>query len=600
MLTLRKLLVLLTSREKKQGVFLLGMILVMAFLDMLGVASILPFMGVLANPSLVETNIFLATIFQVMTLFGVTTTAQFLFVLGNGVFLLLIVSMAFKAITTYAQIRFTLMREYSISKRMVEGYLRQPYSWFLNRHSSNLGATVLTEVSTVISSGMLPLGILISQGAVALGLLVLLVVVDPHLALFVVATLGIAYGSIFILVSGKLKRMGKETAKANKNRFYAVNEAFGAAKVVKVGGLEQIYIQRYAMFAKIYAKNSAFNQIVVQLPKYALEAITFGGMLLAILYLMKKTGNFYDAIPIISLYAFAGYRLMPALQQIYGALINLRYVGASLDSVHTDLISLSMADQNLYSISPIYLTQSIKLNNIIYYYPNTSKPALNGIDLTISANTTIGFVGPTGSGKTTTADLILGLLNPQEGTIKVDGQIITDLNRRQWQRRGIGYVPQQIYLSDDSVSANIAFGVEKKDIDLKSVERAAKIANLHDFVMRDLPEGYKTTVGERGIRLSGGQRQRIAIARALYHNPQVLVLDEATSALDNLTEQAVMEAVNNLEHKITIIIIAHRLSTVRNCDRIYFFRHGKIEAHGSYDQLIKSNEYFKKMASTAL
>jgi len=207
----------------------------------------------------------------------------------------------------------------------------------------------------------------------------------------------------------------------------------------------------------------------------------------------------------------------------------------------------------------------------------------------------VGFVGSTGSGKTTTVDIILGLLEPQKGSLSVDGQTITALNRRQWQR-AIGYVPQHIYLADDSVAANIAFGVNVREIDQQALERAAKIANLHDFVVNDLPQGYATTVGERGVRLSGGQRQRIGIARALYHSPRVLILDEATSALDNLTEQAVMEAVHNLGHEITIILIAHRLSTVRQCDQVYLLERGELKASGTYEELKKHSNHFKQLS----
>jgi len=206
-------------------------------------------------------------------------------------------------------------------------------------------------------------------------------------------------------------------------------------------------------------------------------------------------------------------------------------------------------------------------------------------------------VGATGSGKTTTVDLILGLLEAQVGVLEVDGQAITEHNRRAWQR-AIGYVPQQIYLADDTVAANIAFGLQEKDIDQAAVERAAKIANLHEFVANELPQQYQTTVGERGVRLSGGQRQRIGIARALYHNPQVLILDEATSALDNLTEQAVMEAVHNLGHEITIILIAHRLSTVKACDTVYLLEKGELKAQGTFDELTQANERFRAMATS--
>jgi ABC-type multidrug transport system fused ATPase/permease subunit len=593
--TLKKLLGLLTPPERKRAGLLMGMILLMAFLDMLGVASILPFMAVLANPELVQTNAVLNITFTASSYIGIHTTEQFLFALGVLVFVLLVTSLAFKALTTYAQTRFALMREYSIGKRLVEGYLHQPYSWFLNRHSADLGKTILSEVSTVINNGMVPLMTLMAQSTVALALLILLLIVDPLLALSVGVVLGLAYAGIFAVMSGWLKRLGQVRIKANRERFTAVSEAFGAAKEVKVGGLEEAYIQRFAAPAKSYAQCEASARVISQLPRYALEAIAFGGMLLVMLYLIAKSSSFASALPIIALYAFAGYRLMPALQQIYGAFTQLRFAGPALAALNQDIISLQATEAHDGHIKPLPLNQAITLNQVSYRYPNAPQPALKGIDLTIPAHSTVGFVGATGSGKTTTVDVILGLLEPQEGALKIDGRPITAANRCQWQR-AIGYVPQHIYLADDSVAANIAFGVNTKDIDLQAVEHAAKIANLHDFVINDLPQGYATTVGERGVRLSGGQRQRIGIARALYHNPQVLILDEATSALDNLTEQAVMEAVNNLGHDITIILIAHRLSTVRQCDQIYLLERGEVKANGTYVQLTASSQQFAAMA----
>jgi ABC-type multidrug transport system fused ATPase/permease subunit len=407
--------------------------------------------------------------------------------------------------------------------------------------------------------------------------------------------LGLAYASIFAVMNGWLKLLGQARIDANKERFTAVSEAFGAAKEVKVGGLENAYIQRFAKPAEIYAKGQATAQVIAQLPRFALEAIAFGGMLLVILYLMAKSGSFASALPIIALYAFAGYRLMPALQQIYGSFTQLRFAGPAIDALHHDLMSLQSADAQQDEFSPLPLTQAITLNQVSYRYPNAPQPALKNIDLTIPAFRSVGFVGATGSGKTTTVDVILGLLEPQEGSLNIDDQPITATNRRQWQRT-LGYVPQHIYLADDSVAANIAFIVNSNEIDQEAVERAAKIANLHEFVVNDLPQGYATAVGERGVRLSGGQRQRIGIARALYHNPRVLILDEATSALDNLTEKAVMKELNNLDHDITIILIAHRLSTVRQCDQIYLLEHGAIKAKGTFDELTESNKNFRSMA----
>jgi ABC-type multidrug transport system fused ATPase/permease subunit len=598
MSAIKKLHALLTPPERKRAGVLIGMILVMAFLDMLGVASILPFMAVLANPELVQTNAVLNAAFTTSRHIGIHTPEQFLFVLGVLVFVLLVTSLAFKALTAYVQTRFALMREYSIGKRLVEGYLHQPYSWFLNRHGADLGKTILSEVNAVIYDGMLPLMTLMAQTTVALALLILLIIVDPLLAFSVGVVLGLAYAGIFAVMSGWLKRLGQARIDANKERFTAVSEAFGAAKEVKVGGLEQAYIQRFAEPAETYAKGQATAQVIAQLPRFALEAIAFGGMLLVMLYLMTKSGSFAGALPVIALYSYAGYRLMPALQQIYGAFTQLRFASPALDALHLELISLQAADAQEGQLIPLQLTQVIKLNQISYRYPKAPQLSLKGIDLTIPAHSTVGFVGATGSGKTTIVDVILGLLEPQEGRLSIDGQPITASNRRQWQR-AIGYVPQQIYLADDSVAANIAFGVNAKDINQQAVERAAKIANLHEFVVNDLPQGYAATVGERGVRLSGGQRQRIGIARALYHNPQVLILDEATSALDTLTEQAVIEAVNNLGHDITIILIAHRLSTVRQCDQIYLLERGEVKASGTYDELNANSQQFKSMAGCA-
>jgi len=593
---IKKLLDLLAQQERKRAGLLMGMILAMALLDMLGVASIMPFMAVVANPELVETNAILKTAYAVSNNFGINTTEEFLFLLGMLVFVLLLVSLAFRALTTYAQLRFTLMREYSIGKRLVEGYLGQPYSWFLSRNSADLGKTILSEVNQVIGNVVMPMMNLIAQGAVATALLALLILIDSKLALIVGLTLATAYALIFKATSALLNRMGTERVKANQQRFTAVSEAFGASKEVKVGGLEQAYINRFSDPAQTYARYQSTAQVISQLPRFALEAIAFGGMLLLVLYLMAQSGSFASALPIIALYAFAGYRLMPALQHIYSAVTQLRFAGPALDALHADLMSLQPAHPNP-SQDAIALKQAITLNQIQYRYPNAPQSALKNLSLTIPAKSTVGLVGSTGSGKTTMVDLILGLLEAQEGTLEVDGQAITEHNRRAWQR-AIGYVPQQIYLSDDTVAANIAFGVNAEVIDQQAVERAAKIANLHEFVANELPQQYQTTVGERGVRLSGGQRQRIGIARALYHNPQVLILDEATSALDNLTEQAVMEAVRNLGHEITIILIAHRLSTVRECDQIYLLERGQVKANGTYKELVASNQLFAAMANS--
>ena len=333
--------------------------------------------------------------------------------------------------------------------------------------------------------------------------------------------------------------------------------------------------------------------VIGQLPRYCLEGIAFGGMIVLVLILMARDGNFVSIMPTIALYAFAGYRLMPALQQTYNAITQLRFSGPSLNTLHNDLIELQSYDQEKNVKSYIKLTKSITLENINFNYPNTKITTLKNINLKIEAFKKIGIVGTTGSGKTTMIDIILGLLEANDGILSVDNNPIDKNNRRSWQK-SIGYVPQEIYLSDSSVESNIAFGQDPKHIDKESLENAAKIANLHDFIINQLPEKYKTSLGERGIRLSGVS-QRIGIARALYRKPQILIMDEGTSALDNLTEKEVMDALNNLGNEITTILVAHRLSTVKNCDNIFLLEKGKLIAEGNYEHLLRTNEIFQKM-----
>ena len=590
---IKKILSLLTLRERKHAFLLMVMVLIMALLDTIGVASILPFMSVISNPSLIETNFILNTMFQASSIFGIKNNQEFLFALGFGVFITLVVSIAFKALTTYAQVRFIEMRNYNISKRLITGYLHQPYNWFLNRHSADLGKTILSEVNQVVRTSIKALIDLIAKSMVTILLIVLLIIANPKLALIVGFTIIGAYGLFFYFIRNYLNQIGVIRLKNNEFRFLAISEAFGAAKEVKVGGLEQAYIKRYTDPAKIFALKNAAASVITTLPRFFFEIIAFGGIILMILYIMKQTGNFSDALPIISLYVFAGYRLMPAIQQIYTSFTSLALGGPSLDKLHEDIKNLKPLNVNLnQDILPF--NKNITLKNIYYSYPNASRTALKDISLSIPAKSSVGLVGTTGSGKTTTVDIILGLLESQKGALEVDGKIITTQNSRSWQR-SIGYVPQHIYLSDDTVENNIAFGVDHKDVDQKAVEKASKIANLHEFISDELPNQYQTTIGERGVRLSGGQRQRIGIARALYHNPQVLILDEATSALDNQTEKAIMDAVNNLSKgkDITIIIIAHRLSTVKKCDQIFLLEKGQLKNQGTFEELIKVNENFR-------
>ena len=587
MKTFKKLVYLLTAKDRKVALILMSMILVMAILETLGLISILPFMAVLSNPEIVETNTYLKKIFEWSKNLGVENTRQFLFILGSFVFLTLVVSLSFKALTVYVQILFGTLCRYNLERRMIEGYLNQPYSWFLNRHSSDLGTNILDEVGTVVNKGIGPMMDLISRIVVSATIISLLIVVDPKLTFIVSFTLGTVYALIYFLSNNFIKNLGQSRLNANRLRFNAISEAFGAIKEIKIGGLENIYIKRYSKPARKVSKNQASFGVVSLLPRYALEIIAFGGILLLVLYLMVKTNNFINAVPIIALYVYAGYRLMPLLQGIYNSAAQLHFVGPSLESLYGELIKFKKSSSEI-SKDKIKLMKNISLKNISYKYPNSSKTILNNIDLNISAQTSIGIVGITGSGKTTIVDIILGLLEAQKGSLKIDDKLIDKNNIRAWQR-SIGYVPQHIYLADDTIAANIAFGENPDLIDQTAVERAAKIACIHEFVANELPLKYNTKVGERGVRLSGGQLQRIGIARALYHSPQVLILDEPTSALDNFTEQAIMESLHNMRSDLTIIMITHRIDTVKKLDNIILIEKGTIKGQGTYEELIKMN-----------
>lgn len=583
MQTFKKLLFLLSFHERKRLVMLFILSIISSLLDMMGVASIVPFIAVLSTPGLIETNSILITLFKFLNTFGIITIQEFFFTLGALVFLLLVISITFKAFFNYLQTHFVQTLEFSIGKRLIEGYLSQPYSWFLSRHSADLGKNILSEVSQIIGSGFQPFIALISNSLLVISLITLLIIFDPKIALTVGLSIGLVYVLIFYFVHNYLNRSGKKRLIHNQMRFTSVSEVFGAAKEVKIGGLEQAYINNFSNSAKIFARSQVSANIIGQLPRYILEAIAFGGILLILLYSIAKTGTFNNALPIISLFVFAGYRLMPTMQQIYSCCTQLTFVSPSLNKLYNDLKNLKPFNEN-QNLSILPFNKAITLNNIYYTYPNSTRTILKDINLIIPAKSSVGFVGTTGSGKTTTADIILGLLEPQKGTLEVDGKVITKLRLRSWQK-SIGYVPQHIYLSDDTVAANIAFGAEPKDIDQNMVEKVAKIASLHEFVLNELPKQYQTTIGERGVRLSGGQRQRIGIARALYHNPRVLILDEATSALDSQTEQIVMDAINNLNKDITIIIIAHRLNTVRNCDIVFIFSKGQLTGKGKFEEI---------------
>jgi ATP-binding cassette, subfamily B, bacterial PglK len=596
--TYSKLLDLMNQRERRTFVLLLVLIVLMGFAQMIGVAAILPFLAVLADPGVVETNAWLAWAYEAM---GFTETRSFLVFLGAGLFLVLVLSLAFKTVTQYAVYRFATMRGFTISCRLLRGYLAQPYPWFLNRHSAELHNSVLISTMVVMSQSMMPAMKLLSHAAVVLAIVAFLVFIDPVAAGVLAVLLGGSYAVIYLAIRSRLTRLGEERLHANEQRFHVGGDAIGGIKDVKVLGLEESFVRRFIRPAWRVAECDAANSVLADVPRNLLEMVAFGGMMMFVLFMLSTGDTLADLIPILGLYALAAVRMFPALQISYASFTQMRFGLPTLERLHNDIVANPDLPVQPAGASPrpvLHLTEKLELDDIHYAYPQAERTAVRGLSMAIDAKTTVGIVGGTGAGKTTVIDIILGLLEPQAGALKVDGLSITGENRRAWQN-AIGYVPQQIFLSDDTVRGNIAFGRAPEEIDDQAVERAARLAALHNFVLEELPQGYKTKIGERGVRLSGGQRQRIGIARALYGDPDILILDEATSALDTITEKGVMEAVGNLARAKTIIMIAHRLSTVRNCDVIYLLERGRVVASGSYDELVRENDTFRAMTATA-
>ena len=590
---IKKLFALLSKKEQKQSIFLIILIIASATLEVLGVASVLPFVALLSNPNLIESNAFIN---QIYLLSNINNPQSFLFYFGVLFFLFFLISIGVKALTIFYQYRFSLMCEYTIGKRLLQNYLSQPYSWFLNHHSSDLSKNILSSVNQIINQALLPFFTLISQVIVTIFIIILLCFIDTKLTIIVGLTLMVLYGATYLSFTNMLAHKGEEHVENDQKRFTALNNAFGAFKETKLGQLEDFFIENFSFPAKNYAKSQTISLIIGQLPRYLFESIAFGGLLLIILYLMDKKNDFIEILPILSVYVLAAYRLMPALQQLYASLSSLRFANAAIETVYKK--EFKRYEIN-FTKKKLNFDREIFLKDTSYSYPKSSRINLNKITLKVDAKSFVGIIGPSGSGKTTLVDILLGLLEPQSGNLIIDDLIINKNNLVMWQNN-IGYVPQQIFLADQSISSNIAFGVKDELIDQDALINASKIANLHDFVINELPEKYETIIGEQGIRLSGGQRQRIGIARALYHKPKVLILDEATSALDNFIEKEILDAIYNLRKKITIILISHRLSAIKKCDKIFFINQGSIIASSNYDQLYKNNKDFKNFISFEL
>ncbi|MDL2229950.1 ABC transporter ATP-binding protein/permease [Treponema sp. OttesenSCG-928-L16] len=582
---IQKVIQLLDKRERRRlFIVMLGAVL-MGIIEIAGVGSIMPFIAVASNPGMIEANEYLSWAY---TAFGFESPRIFLVALGILMLFFVIIRNAASAVLMYVQVRFTQSCRHNLSLRLFKYYLGQDYSFFLNKNSYEFTKNINAEIEYMINGTIMQLVNIMTYGIQILLLGIFLFVMNPASTFLIFALIAFIYSGIFIGTKKKLNRLGRERFDINTERTRVVSEAFWGIKDVKISGNAQVFYDSFVPLSRRLAKNVAGEEVIGVLPKYALEAAGFSAIILFIMILILQSENgFSSAITSISMYAYAGYRLMPVMQQLFRSVTKLRYSASGTERIIEEFkIKNAARPLPALDIKPMPFEKSISLEHIVFTYPGKEHPVIRDISLEVKANSLVGFCGTTGSGKTTTVDIILGLLIPDSGILAVDGTPVTAENITSWQKN-IGYVPQNIYLSNTSVSENIAFGVPKDKIDFEAVQRAAKMAQIHDFISAELTDGYNTNVGERGISLSGGQRQRIGIARALYTDPSVLVMDEATSALDNKTEADVMGAIDYLSGKKTIILIAHRISTLRKCEVIFQITKGKLAAQGTYSEMFQ-------------
>jgi len=583
----------LSQRRQRQFMMLFMLMLASAFSEVISLGAVIPFLAVLTAPEKVFAY---AQVAHFAKEFGITSANELVFPLTMLFAIAALAAGALRMFLLWASMRLGLASSSDLSIELYRRTLYQPYHVHLARNSSEVIAGITQKVSGVAFGILQPALVLLSSVVLLVGVMAMLIAIDPSAALASAFGFGISYIIIAFTVRRRLKANSKRVAKEQTQMVKALQEGLGGIRDVLLDGAQPLYCEIYKQADHPLRRAQANSQFINASPRYAMEAI--GMVLIAILAfgLSHQYGGVANALPVLGVLALGAQRLLPALQASYGAWATIASYQASLEATIGLLDQPLPPEANEPAPPPLLFQAAIQFQDVHFRYSEATPWVLNAFNLNIPKGTRVGFVGATGSGKSTALDILMGLLTPTEGTLLVDSQPVTGRHQRAWQRT-IAHVPQSIYLADTTLAENIAFGVHKKDIDMARVRQAARQAQIADFI-ENRPEGYDAFVGERGIRLSGGQRQRIGIARALYRQASVLVFDEATSALDNATEQSVMDAIDGLNRDLTILIVAHRLTTVRSCDVIVELSSGRVIAQGSYDELIQHSASFQKLAGS--
>jgi len=574
----------LTRRRQRQFLLLMGLMLASAISEVISLGAVLPFLGILTTPDLVLQRPFIR---DATRTWGITSPEELLLPLTVAFTVAALIAGVVRSFLLWANIRLAFASGADLSVEMYRRTLNQPYWVHLARNSSEVISGITNKVNAIAFGVLLQVFVLISSIILLLAIMIALIVINPLMAGVASITFGACYGLVTWMSRRKLQRNSQRIAYEETQVIKALQEGLGGIRDVILDGTQQAYCDAYVKADQPLRQALGNNLFVGNGPRIVLEVVAM--ILIAVLAytLSRQSAGFAMVLPVLGALALGTLRLLPAFQQSYGAWASIAGNHASLVEVVRILDQPLREDISHPAPPPMPFRREIRFEAVRFRYNSKAPWVLDGFDLIIPKGARMGIVGSTGSGKTTTLDLLMGLLTPTEGEIRVDGLPIGGAVVRAWQRT-IAHVPQNIYLADSTLAENIAFGMPREAIDLPRVREAARQAQLTDTIGSS-PDGYNTRVGERGIRLSGGQRQRIGIARALYKRASVLVFDEATSALDSATEQAVMDAIQELRGNLTIFLIAHRLTSLRRCDTIIKLEHGRIVARGSYEQLFQAS-----------
>jgi ABC-type multidrug transport system, ATPase and permease components len=562
------------GRAKLGAVFLLS--LAQAFFQVIGITSIFPFLAIAADPERIRRSHFGM---RFLNLFPPMENRQLLLIAGLIAIVALLASNAVNLLAEYSRTRYSQNFGHWLRVRLLSQIASQPYAYFLQRNSGDLLKKILGDVTNYTNGVLLPLLDTVARVLTAGLLLVTLFLVQPVIALSAAIGLGGFYVIAFRLLAQKRREVDENLRVSVAGFFREAHQMLGGIKPVKVHRAEEHFLSRFASHSAVVARMNARLPIFANSARYLVEPMAFGGLVVAVLLLAARGRDFSDILPNLGVMALAGYRLLPSLQLLYAQLTQISSMRHTVDEVYDEFVVAEANRSILPAIiadrfaqaTPFRWRKAIALRQVSFSYPGISRAALNGLSLTIPKNTCLGVIGPTGSGKSTFVDLLLGLYQPTAGEILIDGRLLTPTLVPSWQA-SIGYVPQDIFLTDDTIARNVAFGLPDNEINPARLREACAMAQLLDFIEAELPDGFDTNVGERGIRLSGGQRQRIGLARALYCRPSLLILDEATSALDVATESKLLEALRTLSGKLTMVVAAHRLSAVAKCDQLIDLR----------------------------